>query len=600
MSLPPDDDTSNESFSEWACSPARTLEERYGAERLIECFTGIPVAKDANGYANYEAERLWRKERALNPAYEPDYTLEEARLAEEKLPTFKIIQSIHGEERPVRNLEFLRFCPALEDLHPGDTEVMDWTPLRFVPKLKKLWINDRTAHDLRPVGNLAELETIYLFLHSPWPDFTGWDRLSHLRELHFHGNPLAMQSIQCLPALRKADISHWLSYKVPLRSLNDLPAMPELRTLKLINTWRLDGIERSPELLNLEIYGYFDDLSPLSALKKLTHLMLSGGDYISLEPVSKMLQLLWLKVRREEPQDYSVLAGLDSLREVQVEMCPTTSVEVSALNAGLSPWSELFAVEPPRSLPLLRLLLDRKDSEPRSDLGAAPRDWGENGDMAQSEARWFAREVNRRLHRLLGKGWGKVDVRYTRHPGMEHLEISRPEDIDQLRAIVDTLRELIASTRHPWQVTLDVDSQATYHRDMDEIRDEDEDDDDEEEYNAERERQDWEYRQQRLRERREFMERKHRLRLQQESGMEIRPTDFAAPPPPEKEEEAIAGDVEDSEPEYDLGTELKVYLVVMERGCFVPESQRGMAEMLLELTAVEGEAEDYEKNDSEA
>jgi len=30
---------------------------------------------------------------------------------------------------------------------------------------------------------------------------------------------------------------------------------------------------------------------------------------------------------------------------------------------------------------------------------------------------------------------------------------------------------------------------------------------------------------------------------------------------------------------------LRCYLTVMERGCFVPEHSRGLAEMLLELTA---------------
>jgi hypothetical protein len=572
-------------FVQWATDPKRTLEERYGAQLLIENFNGIPVAKDANGNANYEAQRLWRKERELNPAYEPDYSREDAESVAEKLAGMKGFEMRMNDDRPLRDLSFLNFCPNLEklDLHNG--EVRDWTPVAKLKQLKSLWINDRVAQDLRPVGELEQLETVRLFLHCPWPDFSGWDRLTALRELHFSGNPLALSVIRRLPAVRLAAIHHWLDFKVPLRSIHDLPEMPELLRLELINTWRLDGIERSPLLINAEIYGYFDDLAPLSALKHLTHLLISGGRYEGLTPLAGMERLHWLKVRREEPQDYTVLAELPHLHEVEVELCPASKVELASLNAALTPWDEVFATEPPRPLQPLRLVLDVKDlADDDNDSRAEPRDWGMNTAMDRSEARWFAREINRRLDALLGKGWGHCPTAYG-HAGFESVDIGRLEDIDRLREIVETLRALLALARYPWRIAIMVDSLRRYERDMDEIADDD--GDKEEEFDAERERQDWEDRQRRIRERREFLERKHRLRIQQQFGEEIRPTDFAAPKPPEKEEEVTAGNVSDEPPEYDLGTELRVYLTLKENGCYVPKHHRGLAEMLLDMKAEE-------------
>ena len=573
-----------ETFSQWACDSARTLEERFGAQLLIEQLTGIPVAKNEHGQSNYEAEQLWRKERAFNPAWRPDYTREQAAAIEENLPTLTRLHVNH-DDRAVRNLSFLRFCPAMEDLHLGHPENCDWTPVAGLLRLKSLWLTDRQSSDYRSLGCLSELESIYIYGHCPWPDFSGWEGMRQLKKLTYHGNPLALSSIPSLPSVRTADIVHWNSFTVPLRSLHDLPEMPELRSLKLINTWKLDGIERYPELVNLEIYGYYDDIAPLASLQKLTHLFISGGTYEDLHPLLPMQELRWLKVRREEPLDYTPLTDLAHLHEVEVELCPVNKMEVAALNAGLTPWDEIFALPHPRPLAPLRLLLDRKDDEPALDARPEERDWKDNPLMATCEARWFARSVNRRLNHLLGKGWGKCSEGMYGHPGFEHVEISRSQDIDLLRDIVDSIRELVATCRFGWRVALSVDSLRQYERDMDEI---DDDDDEEDTFDAERERQDFEWRQSLKKERLDYLARKHRLRLQQETGAEIRPEDFAPPPPEEEEDEEVTADgSEETTSEYDLGTELQAYLTVLERGCFVPEHSRGLAEMLLALDAEE-------------
>ncbi len=565
-----------ETFADWACSPLRTLEERFGAQLLIETFTGLPIPKDENWSRNYEAERLCRKERAMNPAYQPEYTREQAERAQTGLPELKKLDGAY-DDREVRDVSFLRFCPGLEELHLKNTAARDWSALGELKEMKTLWLTDQVVQDLRCIGSLTKLETLRLYLHCPWPDLSGWDRLENLREFHFHGNPLALQAIGSLPAVRKASIDHWLKYTVPVRSLHNLPDMPALTWLHLINTWQLAGIERYPLLINAEIYGYFDDLQPLAMMQNLTHLLLSGGEYETLAPIARMGNLHRLTVRNEQPHDYSVLCDMPRLHEVQVELCPASRMEVGSLNAGLSPWSDLFGVEPPRALPPLRLISDKTE-----DPTCEARDFGGDEEMHKSEARWFAREINHRLTRLLGKGWGHVHVRFAHGGGHENISISRPEDIDQLHDIVETLRGLIASCRHLWRCHLIVDSLARYERDMQGISDED--DDEEETFDAERERQDFEDRQQRIRERQAFLERKHRLRLQQESGLPIQPEEFAMPRPEEDEpEETYAGDMDAAAPEYDLGTEMNFLLTILQRGCFVHERDQGLVEMLLDL-----------------
>jgi hypothetical protein len=351
--------------------------------------------------------------------------------------------------------------------------------------------------------------------------------------------------------------------------------MPELRRLYLENTWKLDGIERSPLLVNLEVFGFFEDLTPLCALRHLTHLTLSGGDYESLEPLVQLPELRKVVARRDTPQDYSPLAEAPKLHEIELDLCKINKVEVGSINAVLAPWSEEFSVEPARPLQPFELRVEKKpfDGGPKSP--ASPRDWGDDVKMGESEDRWFKRQVNRRLNRLLGKGWGHINERFASSPGMEHLTICRGQDIDRLPEIVDCLRGLIASAKYPWRFFFSVDSFAEYERDLEQIQEDGEET--EQEFDAEREREEWEYSQQRQREHREFLERQYRFRLQQQQGMTVKPEEFA-PVPPEPEEKEY-----NTEPEYDLGTRLNFAGMLTETSLVIHERDVSLAKMLLEI-----------------
>jgi hypothetical protein len=573
-------------FADWACDPRRGLEERFGAEILIESTRSLWNRKhNIQEPLDFEARMLRAKQRSLDPAYEPRFTREQALRAQEVLPELKEIHADHLDDRPLRDISFLRFCPAIECVHTSQSEITDWSPLRFLPCLTRLHVFDKVARDFTVLGEVPGLESVNLWLRKPWPDLSGMERLTRLRNFEFSGNILALQVIPRLDALLSAKFTHGQGHSVPVRRVADLPAMPELRRLHLDNAADLDGIERLTHLVNLSIHGCYTDLTPLAALENLTHLFLSGGDYPTLSPISRMPALRKITLCLELPPDLTPLADLPLLHEIAIEQSPIVPAELASLNSLCNPWDEEFTASPARTRQPLRLLLHGDDKTgDEADSTALPRAWGEDQEMANSEARWFTRKVNRLLDRLLGKGWGHANERYARQPGHHHITITRGTDIDRLPKIVRALRKALLEARHPWSILLIVDSLAHYERDMDDIRGLDGDD---EEFNAEREREEWEYARQKRRERREFLERKYRLLLSRETGIPIPPQDPEAPRKgsdgDDLDQADEEGDEDDFEPEYDLGTRLHLYATLTERAIYINEQDRGLAEMLFEM-----------------
>lgn len=574
-------------FIDWSSNPARTLEERFGVELLIEQTEQLSCKKEGVPYQrDYEIDRLHRKERSLDPAYQPDYQRIHVKRAARVLHEFTAFGMSFSDDRPLRDISFLRFCPALDSFQSRHSEILDWSPLASRLALTKLDIWDRKARDLRVVGDLTRLNTLSLWLSAPWPDLAGLDRLVNLRALTFHGNVLALNAIPRLAAVRRATIKHGSNFNVPLRSVGDLPDMPELRCLELENTSELHGIERYAALLNLKIYGYYTDLAPLGTLHNLTHLFLSGGDYPDIVPVSRMAALRRLTLCIEFPSDLTPLADSPRLHETILEISPVIPAELASLNALAPSWDEEFGAPVKRPLKPFRLRIRSNgrrgdDEESRGDTpGIVPRDWGEDEEMGKSEYRWFVRKTNRRLTRLLGKGWGRESERFAMSPGQLHLTITRPEDIDRLPEIATTLRKILAAARHPWTYFLIIDSLARFERDMDDIRRDDDD-----EFDAESERENWEYRRKQKLEHRQYLQRKYRHQLSLETGIPLPP---AVPEPPPAEapgDLAYASSTEESEPEYDLGTELKLYTFLNEHSVFINDRDRALAEMLFETKA---------------
>ncbi|MES2659423.1 MAG: hypothetical protein V4689_12455 [Verrucomicrobiota bacterium] len=583
-------------FTKWACSPDRTLEERFGVQLLIEAthnlwrrLHDIPI--DFN--FDYDCQR--NKARSLDPAYRPKYDSADTHHVVEILPELKDLSLGHSDDRPLRDVSFLRFCTRLESLQLHQSEIPDFSPLAALTSLTSLHLRDGKCRDFRVIGQLTRLESLHLRTQFAWPDLSGLERLVNLTDFHFSGNLLALQPIPELPALRVATIENGVASNLPLRSVADFPAMPELRRLKLGKTCELHGIERFPKLLNLQIQGDFTDLTPLSQLHDLTHLILSGGEYPGLAPVSHLPELRKITLAIEFPPDLTPLADLPRLHEIVLKDTPVVPAELAPLNSMCIPWSEEFELKPARPLQPYRLLLRTPELREHEDTTALPRDYGDDEEMSRSEAIWFIRRLNRRMDRLLGKGWGVLAEPTYGGAGGLHINITRPADIDHLPAVLKLFRKLIATSRHPWSCLLVIDTLGEYGRDLEEIQH------DPDTYDAERERIEWEDYFRRKREHKEFLQRKYLHQLNQESGLDTPP---ATPPPvftelpdgnlaekdfpdddddtyQDAQSEFIESEIPDNE--YDLGTKLELYATLTEKGVYVNERDIALAEMLFEM-----------------
>jgi hypothetical protein len=578
----------NRDFLTWAVDSSRTVEELFGIELLVEqCEPHWNHKHGVQTDFNWEAIRLARKNRQLDPRYKSKLTRTRLEHTAEVLDQLTSFSTNVTDDRPLRDISFVRYCGNLTAVHLYTCEISDWSALADLPALDTLYISDATARDLRPVGALTRLKKLTLRISTPWPLLAGMENLSRLTEFLYYGNVLAVSAIPALPAVCVAGFHHGSGFDVPLRSVSDLPAMPELRFLHLENTDLLDGIDRFPHLLNLEIYGFLPDLAPLAANVALTHLHLSGVQYTDLSPLTTLRNLCRITLGNEFPPDLTPLAELRRLHQIIVKSEAIVPPELDSLNALCAPWEEEFCCDPPRKLAPLRLVVidKRKDYDAKADSGGSPRVWGEDKEMAISEANWFIRQLNRRLTRILGKGWGgeRESTSAIHTHGHLFVNIRRQRDLEHLPAVCRSLRQLIASCLHPWHLDVMAEPLAEYERDLDEIQDDD--DDDEETFDAEREREEWEYRHQRQLERREYLKRRYHQRIGEELGVE--PVAPAPTPAAAKSSEEALAQGDDTGPEYDLGTDLSLYFTLTEKAAVIYERDRGLAEMFLEMKAEE-------------
>ena len=559
-----------EDFRDWAVDRTRTNEELFLAELLLEAgHTQWRRIKNCRYEAtDYDADCAMRKRRKLNPAYRACLDPEQLAQTVEAWAEVKTVQCSVFDDRPVRDLAALRFFPHLETLDLR-SELSDLAPLAALPRLKDLRLSDDYLGDLAGLAALPMLEKLNLRLGWPWPSsIRCLAQLPRLRQFDFHSNLLALTEIPELPAVDQAHLSGG-GFGTPLQDLFQLPAMPCLRKLTVESTASLRGLERYPRLEELSVKGLFSDLTPLAGLTQLRELNLQGERFLDLGPVAQLPRLRTLELGRERGLDLTPLSDAPRLREVKAPHCTVLATELATLNAALG-WVDVsdFLAPEPRPLGKLRFISWRANAPDfevvkhvvsRSSERAAA--FGDDPVMEPAEERWFTALVEEKLKPFIAPGWGKVDCSL---PASAWVKIYRLREARQLRSMIEALRPLLASARFFWEIIFEVRVNCGP------------DDDDAFEipdrtiYNAEAEREDWEEAQRYLRERKEFLENEHRLRLQQQQGIWINPENFspqlavpAADAVSKPEEEAKATEVpvgEDDE---------KVDFMVFLRGNFL-------------------------------
>ncbi|MFT3782577.1 MAG: hypothetical protein QM790_11235 [Nibricoccus sp.] len=505
-----------EEFAAWVREPSRTNEELFLAELLIEEGHGVwrRITKAPWSRTDFDALAAHRKRRMLNPAYRAKLNREKLAHTVEAWAEMDEISNHVYEDRPVRDLSALRFFPHLKKLELR-SDLADLSGLEVLQSLRQLELRDTRLADLGPLAKHPQLEKVSLDLEWPWPALASLATLPQLKELLFEGNILALAEVKELPAVETATFGRsFYRSTVPLRVLEEAPAMPLVRDLTLHSTTDLRGLERYERLEKLKIGGPFEDLSPFGSLSHLRELTLSGERFSDLAPLARLPHLRTLELNREHGLDLTPLSDSPSLRSVKSN-CEVLKTELATLNAALGfiDVSDFLAPEPRPVLPLRFLTWRPRDPE-YTDLNHERQPderiaaFGDDPLLKPAEKKWFSLLVREKL-----KPFG--DERWIQFSGLGDtlmVKLFRPHEALSLRQMIDALHPLLRLTRFHWEFIFDVELNG----------DPDEDDWERPDYSvfdAEREREEWEDTQERIRERKEMLEREHQLNLQKQQGL---------------------------------------------------------------------------------
>lgn len=547
-----------EGFIHWALDPARTLEERYATELVLEMgVTWWHVARKNYNHESWEIKQERVRQRALNPAYQPQYTEDAVRKTAEHLHQFTSWPVHIGyQDRPVRDIAVLRFLTNLERVSTGGGINLD--VLGELPKLHDLSLT--AAEDCRAIARCRHLRTLtivhwrqYTQCDSMWPDFTGLEQLDQLETLTLEGNLLAFRAPVTWPKVRTAVLK---CQPLEARSVRELPQLPSCEFLTLAGVERLDGIETFPRLRNLRLETDVRDFAPLAALTKLTCFTCSAFKPLDLQPLARLPQLqsatfdakFQFAHRPVQPRDFAQLGSAPQLRELHVPDCPPVALEVAALNATLLSWDDVLLAETPRPLPpKLRMIIAPYDKVPsRHEVQCDPGDDGlPDKGLRECEGRWVGRFVEKHISAKLGAAdWG--------HAGGNGeyravtVTIESYADVEKLPQIVEATRECLTRLRSDYQAAINIWLKAPKiipTPAQAKLAEQFQNEQDQAEYERSR------------REQAEYIERLHNYELKKQLGETINPEEFAPgqkeplPPAPwEREDEDEESDEDADDP----------------------------------------------------
>lgn len=562
-------------FVAWALDPKRSDDEAFFAELVTESGYSAWCSKHIPGYY-----RDWReasekhRERRLNPAHRVQLEPSEVAHAAEMLAGAEYLSLGNYQDRPVRDLAGLQFFPQLRRLSIERSEIQDLAPLTALVNLEELNLRDDVVEDLRPVGALRKLRQLWVHVREPWPLVDNWNALTELEFLWWDGNLLVLEGLGPFPKMREAHLGTYLT-QVPARDATRLPAMPALKFLHLDGLRRLDGIERWPQVLNLEVEGKFRDLTPLTALTQVTHLHVNTDAPLDLAVLCRMPVLRSFKLTSLQPQEFFALTESPQLHEVGASRCEANDREVATLQEVLPSWDADFLLATPRSLPALEFVVcEQTEWERRCGDSAHAADWDGNRAMQASESAWLERRAQAALDKLFGgMTWGKVEYATVRVIWVEAAE--------RLPEIVAVLRQVLAACRHPHRLTINVDLKALTLPKKPAPPES-------EEKRLKRERTERKETEARWQEEAELRERDHRLRQLRQEGVKVNPEEFAPSPPPLEVEELDADnavyDDDEGEPHL-LVDDYHLYAAVYEEGVTVHVHHVAVAERLLRQPA---------------
>ncbi len=549
-----------EAFVRWALDGARTVEERYTTELIVE--HGVSCWNSRHGIhrtETFEAMSERKRQRAYNPAYDPRYSEQAVRRAAEAWPEIKSWSEHCGhDDRSIRDLQVLRFLTELEEVHLHGCEVDDVSPLAELPRLRSLHFSSSTCRDLRPLARCAALRDLQLKLIRHWPDVRGIADLPEVEMLLLEGNLLVFERA-IFPKVKFANLK---CEPLEARNVRDLPQLPACEFLSISGIESLEGIEAFSRLRNLTLETPTESFEPLVGLPHLSCFTARDHEPLEVTPLVRVpkLQFLcfntWNKTRLKpvRPRDLAPLVEAVSLRELEVIGNPLLETEAAAIQAGLPSWDDLYLLPEPRPLPPWRLLAWPPQKIPRGpEVNRMPGE-PELVDLGlrERELRWAERFLRRAITQKLGTSdWCEppTDHSYHQHytphivsPTYRSISVEFHSYglLDKLPLVVEAMRESLARFRpeyriHLW-IRLKVPKRVPTPAQM-EL---------EKKFHEEQEEAEWE---RGVKEREEYLERLHRYELKKQEGSKVKPEDFA---PGEREPLPPAPwDTEDDEEEED-------------------------------------------------
>ena len=540
-----------EAYIRWALDDARTLEERYTTELLVEQAEQTWHALNKTGQHRDWQEGMERKrQRYLNPAYDPHYTEMSVRRAAEIFPRMTQWSIGAGyQERPVRDISVIRFLTALETLSIS-CDIPDISLVAELPALRALSLHSPLCEDYRPLARCTGLRSLTLSLGVPWPEVAGIEKLQQLETLVLGGNLLVFERGISFPLVREGSLN---CSPLCARSMREMPQLPACEFLTLAGVDSLDGIDRFPRLRNLMLNCCVRDFAPLAALADLTWFHHAGGTPLDVAPLARLPRLLVASfhtqhvwgVEKAPLRDYSPITASRTLRELHVVGCPPLEVEVAAINATLPPWDDLLLAPSPRAVPPLRMIIAPHTHHPRRNAAHRGPDEPELQDkgIRKCEEQWVARFARQFIAERIGHtDWGDVKTRGESRSMCVVVECY--EVVERLPEIIDAAREAMARLRYEYLgdlwISLTVPVQKPTPVQLDMLR----------QYQEDMDRADHERRQ---KEQRERLEREYLLQLKKQEGAPIDPEEFAPgeqeqlPPPPWEIEEDEPGGDDDGE-----------------------------------------------------
>lgn len=526
-----------EAFVRWALDDARTLEERYTTELLVEgCVQSWRFKHQIYNQDPIDARIERDRQRALNPAYQPTYSEESIRRTAEVLPELKTWNFYCGyDQRTVRDIKVFRFATALEDFRLMRAELVDISPLLDLPRLRVLSFSSLLCEDLGPLGRLSQLRELTLDLERNWPALAGLEQLSQLEFLSLKGNLLAFPPGVTWPNVRRGSL---ICEPLAARNVRDLPQLPAVEFLTLDGIERLDGIAAFTRLRNLTLEARVRDFAPLADLPHLTSFFCHADEPRDVSPLVRVPRLTYLsfdssskaRVVPIAPRDLSPLTDCPQLRTLHVGKKDPLASEAAAINAGLPSWADQLLAETPRVLPPLKFAIAPwKHHPPRSKFLPEP---GESDlpdvGLCGSQSIWLSRHFNRIVTEGLDDpDWGSAGCDAASRAF--HATVESYGVVERFAEIVHWIRVAISRLRHEYQGQIVIGLRvpplkaSPAQREM------------ERKFRDAQHQAEFENRQ---RERAEYLERLHRLELKKQEGMTIKPEEFAPgnalplPPPP--------------------------------------------------------------------